>query len=99
MESSFKNPKEKIKDDTKRYVSFCKRKRGFLKKAIELSCLCDQYIHVTIFDKTKQRLVEYSSHDEFSHRVVSNLINLNSGITHERYNNLDYNLFSQAMLG
>lgn len=30
-----------IESRTQRNVAFCKRKRGFLKKAIELSCLCD----------------------------------------------------------
>ena len=93
METNSRNPKNKIEDRKKRNRTFCARKRGFLKKAIELSCLCDQYIHVTIFDKAKQRLVEYSSHDEFSHKVVSNLINLNWGIKHEKYSNQDYNLF------
>jgi hypothetical protein len=31
-----------IDDKLKRNVAFCKRKRGLLKKAIELSNLCDQ---------------------------------------------------------
>jgi hypothetical protein len=31
----------KIEDKMQRKVAFCKRKRGFLKKAIELSTLCD----------------------------------------------------------
>jgi hypothetical protein len=30
-----------IDNKLQRNVAFCKRKRGFLKKAIELSCLCE----------------------------------------------------------
>lgn len=47
----------KIKDKNSRNVTYCKRKRGLIKKAIELSKLCDQYIYLAIFDKEKQRLV------------------------------------------
>ena len=34
-----------------RKVTYSKRKRGLIKKAIELSRLCGQYICMTIFDK------------------------------------------------
>jgi hypothetical protein len=33
---------QKIEDKIQRHVAFCKRRRGFLKKAIELSVKCDQ---------------------------------------------------------
>ncbi len=39
-QAAAKLPK-KIADSSKRSVTFCKRKRGLLKKAIELSCYCD----------------------------------------------------------
>lgn len=42
-----------IKDEHDRYVTFCKRKRGILKKAIELSRLCDQHVYMVIFDQSK----------------------------------------------
>jgi len=32
---------KKIENKNQRNVAFCKRRRGFLKKAIELSRLCD----------------------------------------------------------
>jgi hypothetical protein len=56
----------KISNETSRYVTFCKRKRGLLKKAIELSRLCDQHIYIVIFDEQKQRLVELQSSKEFT---------------------------------
>ena len=54
-----------IEDKNQRNVAFCKRKRGFLKKAIELSSLCDQKIFILIFDDQRKRAVQFSSQDEF----------------------------------
>ena len=48
----------KIEDSSDRQSTFCKRKRGLLKKAIEISKLCDVFVHLVIFDQEKQRLVE-----------------------------------------
>lgn len=48
-----------------RNVAFCKRKRGFLKKAIELSSLCDQKILIIIYDEERKRVVQFSSEDQF----------------------------------
>jgi len=46
-----------IASKTQRNIAFCKRKRAFLKKAIELSVSCDQQMLVMIFDKTRNRLI------------------------------------------
>ena len=52
---------KKIENKTVRNVTFIKRKKGLIKKAMELSMLCDLDIHVLIFDKEKNRLIEYES--------------------------------------
>lgn len=42
-----------IEDRTSRNITFIKRKRGFLKKAIELAIYCAQDISISIYDRTK----------------------------------------------
>ena len=56
---------KKIEDKNQRGVAFCKRKRGFLKKAIELSRLCDQKIFLIMYDPDKDRVIQYSSDPSF----------------------------------
>ena len=48
---------KKIQDKNQRNVAFCKRRRGFLKKAIELSRLCDQNIFMIIHDPEKDKVI------------------------------------------
>ena len=48
---------KKIENKNQRNVAFCKRRRGFLKKAIELSRLCDQKIFLVIYDKERDRAI------------------------------------------
>ncbi|XP_030463373.1 MADS-box protein AGL42-like isoform X2 [Syzygium oleosum] len=53
----------RIENATSRQVTFSKRRNGLLKKAHELSVLCDAEIAVIIFSQ-KGRLYEFSSYSE-----------------------------------
>ena len=70
-------------------VTLNKRKRGILRKAIELCNMCDQEMYIAIFDRKKNILVQYKSNDIM---MPSKLLELQSrsSITHERYDNSDY---------
>jgi hypothetical protein len=51
---------KKIDNVTARQVTFSKRRRGLLKKAEELSVLCDAEVALTVFSATG-KLFEFSS--------------------------------------
>ena len=57
---------KRIEDKCSRNVTYCKRKKGLLKKVIEFSMLCDLDIYLLVHDKNKHRLVTYQSDDQFS---------------------------------
>lgn len=87
---------KKIEDKNQRGVAFCKRKRGFLKKAIELSRLCDQKIFMVLYDPDKDRVIQYSSDTTFQFKgaydVVKRIKSV-EGANFESYTNDDYNKF------
>ncbi|XP_047326297.1 agamous-like MADS-box protein MADS1 [Impatiens glandulifera] len=51
---------KKIENTTNRQVTFCKRRNGLLKKAYELSVLCDAEVALVIFS-SRGRLYEYAN--------------------------------------
>nr|AAD19360.2 AGAMOUS homolog transcription factor [Hyacinthus orientalis] len=51
---------KRIENTTSRQVTFCKRRNGLLKKAYELSVLCDAEVALIVFS-TRGRLYEYSN--------------------------------------
>ncbi|XP_071703767.1 agamous-like MADS-box protein AGL11 [Rutidosis leptorrhynchoides] len=53
---------KRIENNTSRQVTFCKRRNGLLKKAYELSVLCDAEIGLIVFS-TRGRLYEYSNNN------------------------------------
>lgn len=56
----------KIQDENSRNVTYCKRKKGLVKKAMELSLLCNQQIYLSIFDQERQKLVIYNSNEYYN---------------------------------
>ena len=48
-----------IQDPMSRKVTYCKRKKGIIKKAMEISILCGQNVAMFIYDKELQKLVMY----------------------------------------
>ncbi|XP_031375615.1 floral homeotic protein AGAMOUS-like isoform X2 [Punica granatum] len=71
---------KRIENTTNRQVTFCKRRNGLLKKAYELSVLCDAEIALIVFS-SRGRLYEYANHRSRSTRV--GLISVKATI--ERY--------------
>ena len=55
-----------IPEKTLRRATYCKRKRGLIKKAMELSMLCGQHIQMTIYDPEKDKLVIFKSQNDFT---------------------------------
>ncbi|KAH6780725.1 K-box region and MADS-box transcription factor family protein [Perilla frutescens var. hirtella] len=51
---------KRIENTTNRQVTFCKRRNGLLKKAYELSVLCDAEVSLVVFS-SRGRLYEYSN--------------------------------------
>ncbi|KAF9670587.1 hypothetical protein SADUNF_Sadunf13G0084400 [Salix dunnii] len=55
---------KRIENTTNRQVTFCKRRNGLLKKAYELSVLCDAEVSLIVFS-SRGRLYEYSNNKNF----------------------------------
>lgn len=66
-------------------VTYCKRKKGLLKKSIELSILCDLNIFLLIYDKNQQRVIHYASDQNLDIMEL-----FNSENQREYYSNKDY---------
>ena len=56
----------RIENKINRQVTFSKRRSGLLKKAHEISVLCDAEVALIVFS-TKGKLYEYSSQDRLYH--------------------------------
>lgn len=83
----------KLDNKTERNITFWKRKRGLLKKAMELSMLCDKHVYVMIFDEQKQKGFEYKSHEDFDANVINVLkkSKFSSHILLQQFDNSHYN--------
>lgn len=54
----------RIQNDNYRKVALCKRKKGIIKKAIELSVLCDLKVFMLIHDEWNRRVTHFMSHKD-----------------------------------
>ena len=52
--------------------TFNKRVKGILKKAIELSKLCDQKVILFIYDENKKKVTHFSSDPDFNVTEIFN---------------------------
>ena len=55
-----------IANKRRRDHAFYKRRRGVLKKAIQLSRLCGQKILMIVYDEQKDKAIQYSSDPSFT---------------------------------
>ena len=80
----------KIKDRLNSQITYYKRKKGLIKKAMELSLLCDVNILLAIVDK-KERLSLTTSANSPKEFINSYLINISNKSIKEQYNLNNYN--------
>ena len=63
-----------MQDEGCRDILYSKRKRNLLKQCMELSIICGQEICLTIFDKSKQKIVQYCSNNNFTPAMAQQLL-------------------------
>ena len=88
-----------IQDENSRNVTYCKRKKGLIKKAMELSLLCNQSIYLSIFDQNRQKLVVFKSTDDYNGLIASDAeqSDLRLCAQFEHYTNANYNDMSRRI--
>ena len=80
----------KIENKIASQITYYKRKKGLIKKAMELSLLCEVDIFLVIIDK-KGRLSITCSQNSIEDFIKKNIININNKIVKETYTLKDYN--------
>lgn len=82
---------KEIEDSWNKTITYNKRKRGFIKKAMELSVLCGQQILVAMYNNQNNKLVIYQSEDDFSPAKVHNLLSseMTKNNMYEEHTNAD----------
>ena len=89
-----KLPMEKIEHKRRRTVVKNKRRNGLLKKAVELSLLCDQKIYLVVYDNEYDRMIQFKSDENFDVDIVANklggLMKKNTKLSLRTYTNQDF---------
>ncbi|KAL6498435.1 Agamous-like MADS-box protein agl11 [Orobanche hederae] len=77
---------KRIENNTNRQVTFCKRRNGLLKKAYELSVLCDAEVALIVFS-SRGRVYEFANHNKANLKKIYGCWLVRNGIrsTIERY--------------
>lgn len=76
---------ERIDNAERRKVTYCKRKKGLLKKSIELSVLCDLKMFIFIYDEGQKRVVHFASDADDDFQAI-----FDEKLHREFYTNRDY---------
>ena len=64
---------ERIQRKIPREYAFVQRKRGLIKKAIELAVLCDKELFFVIYDAKEKKMCQYSSHENFNASKINQI--------------------------
>lgn len=70
-----------------------KRKKGIMKKAIELSKLCDHKVILYVYDENQKKVTHFSSDPDFDITEI-----FNQKLLREFYSNLDYEKLKGAVV-
>ena len=83
-----------IGNKNQRNVAFCKRRRGILKKAIEISRMCQQQVFLFIYDPQKDKAVQFANDASFTlknvYQIMNRLKKSDEPENLEAYTNEDY---------
>jgi len=87
-----------IEDVVKRNVTYCKRKKGLIKKAIEISKLCGKKVAIYLLDEKIGKFIAYNSTSSFNLATINKCANgaLSRNELYEKYNNNDYNALCES---
>ena len=84
--------KTKKAADPKIRVSYNKRKRGLIRKAIEFSKLCSQDVFIAVLDRERQNYIEFNSSLGFNYKSIEMLHtdHYMPNLNYELYTNEDF---------
>lgn len=72
-------------------IVYNKRRKGIIKKAMEISVLCGQKVMLAIYNEENQKFVIYQSEPDFTPTEVNRLLASESTLTnlYEEHTNID----------